>query len=210
MWFQLPTKIITAGAEFKERQNLNVWLVSDIHSAEGFTMPRLKSNEYDLVFTMGDMSESVLDYVKWMSSPIPVFGIYGNHDPKIIPGFQALDNVVLNIKGWRISGVSGSRASYRMGHENKKLVHVCSERQIESKLRKIGPLDILITHALPFSVSTQEDPVHQGFKVLDKYIEAHCPKYVIHGHLHRRYRISVGQTMVVGVYENDYLKITGS
>lgn len=170
-------------------------------------MPRISSEDFDLVLTLGDVSEGVLDYVKWMASEIPVYGVYGNHDPMTIPSMQSLDGAVLNIKGWRISGISGCGLGYKYGHDHKDVFHVYSERQVEKKLRTVGAVDILISHAPPLCVSSDEDPTHQGFKAIDQYMETHAPEYVLHGHLHRRYRKMVGKTTVVGVYERDYLKL---
>lgn len=173
-------------------------------------MAELRPEEFDLVLTLGDISPASLDYIKLMAGNIPTFSIYGNHDPETIPGLQSIDGEVLHIRGWRIAGISGCGLNYRDGHSHKPPVHVYSERRVEAKLRAIGTVDILITHAPPWCVSQDEDLTHQGFKAIDLYMEKYKPSYVVHGHLHKRYRRRVGATEVIGIYEKDYLKLKGA
>ncbi|MBZ0166564.1 MAG: metallophosphoesterase family protein [Candidatus Omnitrophica bacterium] len=183
-----------------------LWLVSDIHSPDKFSMTDLDPGQFDLALTLGDIDTATMDYILYNTRFVETFGVYGNHDPKSIPGVMCIEGKILELAGWTISGLCGSTTAYQHLHK-PFAVHVYSEREVRKKLKRIGPVDILISHAPPFSVSQEEGVIHQGFHALDDYIETCRPKYVIYGHLHKRQRHRIGDTEVVGIVEKDYLKI---
>jgi Icc-related predicted phosphoesterase len=86
-------------------------------------------------------------------------------------------------------------------------------RFLRPRLRRRGPLDIVVTHAPPRRVHDSEDPCHRGFQVYRRLIDRYQPKYFLHGHIHRRFddpweRITrIGRTQVIncsGYYLFEY------
>ncbi len=182
-----------------DNKSLRLVLLSDLYSPDNFYMNELTPQEFDLVLTLGDINEPTLDYILNQGRHVGVYGVYGNHDPQYIPGMRALDNKIIVLNGYKISGISGVNTHYQC-------VHAYSEKAIVRKLKRLGTVDILIAHVPPYSLSKDEDPIHQGFKALDDYILQYSPKYVFYG-LHRRQKDRIGQTEVVGVYGKEFVRI---
>ena len=61
------------------------------------------------------------------------------------------------------------------------------------KIRRLGGVDIVVTHAPPKGVGDGEDPAHHGFEAFLELMELYKPKYLIHGHVHLRYQASTGE-----------------
>ena len=59
--------------------------------------------------------------------------------------------------------------------------------KIDRKVRKLGGVDVIVTHAPPYGVGDADDPAHHGFECFREMIELYKPKYLIHGHVHLRY-----------------------
>lgn len=214
-WLRLPhflSKLLKSPVEriaLKKTtpgEGLYLWLVSDIHAPDKFAMADLDPAQFDLALTLGDIDAETIDYILYYARFVETFGIYGNHDPKTIPGMMCIEGKILELEGWTISGLSGSTPAYQHLHK-PFAVHVYSEKEVRKKLQRIGPVDMIISHAPPYSVSKDEGPIHQGFHALDEYIETYQPKYVIYGHLHKKQRHRIGETEVIGISEKDYLKI---
>lgn len=182
-------------------KSLNLILISDIHSPDHFLLDEVNPQEFDLILTLGDIDEPTVDYILNQGRFVHVYGVYGNHDPKMIPGLDSLDGKILFINGYKIGGISGVNEHYSCDHSY-------SERAIAKKLKRLGPVDILVAHAPPYATSRNEGRKHQGFKALDEYILRYKPKYVFHGHLHRQQKNLVGQTEVIGVFEKKFMQIT--
>lgn len=185
-----------------QEKSINLILLSDIHSPDNFFMNEVNPQEFDLVLLLGDINEPTVDYILNQARFVRVYGIYGNHDPKTIAGMDAMDGKILFINGYKIGGISGVNEHYHC-------VHSYSEEAVQKKLNRLGPVDILVTHAPPYSISKDEDRVHQGFKALDDYILRYNPKYVYYGHLHSRQRHRIGQTEVVGIAGKEFVRING-
>lgn len=181
-------------------QSLHLILLSDIHSPDNFFMNEVNPQEFDLVLLLGDINEPTVDYILNQARFVRVYGIYGNHDPATISGMEALDGRILLVNGYKIGGISG-------GNEHCRCVHSYSEKAIAKKLKRLGPVDILVAHVPPYFISKDEDRVHQGFKAFDDYILKHHPKYVFYGHLHQRQRHQMGETQVIGIVGKEFVRI---
>jgi Icc-related predicted phosphoesterase len=59
----------------------------------------------------------------------------------------------------------------------------------------------------PYSISRDEDRVHQGFKALDDYILKHHPKHIFYGHFHQRQRHQISGTEAVGIVGKEFVRI---
>jgi Icc-related predicted phosphoesterase len=81
------------------------------------------------------------------------------------------------------------------------------------KIRKLGGVDIVVTHAPPLGVGDDEDPAHKGFETFLELIELYKPKYLLHGHVHLRYGTDptrvrqYGDTAVINVSERYTLEL---
>ena len=55
------------------------------------------------------------------------------------------------------------------------------------KLKRMGGVDIVVTHAPPAGLGDDEDPAHWGFDALVDLIEKYHPPILVHGHVHTSY-----------------------
>ena len=85
-------------------------------------------------------------------------------------------------------------------------------RKLRQKIRKLGGIDLVVTHAPPYGVGDAEDPAHQGFQALRVLLEEFQPRHLIHGHVHLRYgsrtrEQQYGSTQVINVSERYVLDL---
>lgn len=171
---------------------VTIFAVADIHSPDNFNMPELKPEEFDLLLTLGDISENTLDFILFMAIKIQGYGILGNHDPQNMPGLNDIHCKVVEFKGIKIGGFGGAQ-KYK-DHPNHY-----TDKMVAKSIMKMSAVDIFISHSPPYATSMKEDRVHQGFKAFDEYIEKRSPKYWIHGHLEQNYEMVIGKTKVIGI-----------
>jgi Icc-related predicted phosphoesterase len=162
-----------------------------------------------LVLGCGDLPPEYLTQLRDRFN-VPVFYVRGNHDirhsnrPPV--GCTDLDMRIVRYDGVRFMGLEGSRW-YNGG------AFQYSESQMRRRLARMRPkiwwhrgIDVVITHTPPRHVQDQEDRCHRGFKSFNRLIESVSPRYLVHGHIHRRFgndreRITpVNQTKVVNCY----------
>jgi len=179
-------------------QKIRIFAFSDIHSPDSFQMSELDSKDFDLVLTLGDIPRDTLGYILFMSKRIESYGILGNHDPKEIIALNNIHCRVVEFKGIKIGGFSGS-LKYR-DEPNQY-----TEKEVAKKIQRMPYVDIFISHSPPYSVSDQNDPVHCGFKAFDDYIEQKRPKYWLHGHLGVKTRTKICDTEIYGIVEKQPL-----
>ena len=55
------------------------------------------------------------------------------------------------------------------------------------KLKRLGGVDIVVTHAPPAGLGDDEDPAHWGFESLVELLDKYHPMYLVHGHVHTSY-----------------------
>lgn len=161
-------------------------------------MPQISPADFDLVLTLGDISEGVLDYILFMARQVPVYGVPGNHDPCDIPGLSSLHRKVIDFKGIRIGGFGGAK-------KYKEAPYNFTDREVSGLIRRMPMADLFISHAPPLLTSQAEDRVHKGFRAFDNYIRMHGPRYWIHGHLGKRTRATIDHTTVIGICEREPL-----
>jgi hypothetical protein len=180
---------------------LRVYAIADVHSPDAFEMPKLDSESFDVVLTLGDIDEATLDYICHMSQRIPKYGVPGGHDKRHLRGVEDLHRKVVIVNGIRIAGFGGA-PKYK-----SQLFHY-SERQVAVGMIRMPPADILITHTPPRATSMQEDRIHKGFRAFDRYIRFYSPSFMLHGHLERNSKSKVDQTLVYGVACRRPIKLT--
>jgi Icc-related predicted phosphoesterase len=180
---------------------------------------RERFSDVDLVLSCGDLPYSYLEFIASMLD-VPCFFVHGNHDR---PEYQSNGCVLVEPGGWvdldgrtvHARGVilAGLEGSIRYKPEGD---FQYTERQMAFKVRRMAPallmnrlrygryLDVLITHAPPFTIHDGEDLCHRGFKALLWFMDRFRPRYLLHGHKHaykpEPCQTVYGDTEVVNVY----------
>ena len=155
---------------------------------DNYVPGRLK--EYDLILSCGDLHATYLTFLVTMGR-CPVLYVHGNHDIgyDINPpeGCDCIEDRLVNYKGLRILGLGGcmryrpGEHQYTDGQMRKRI------NKLKRQIRRMGGVDIVVTHAPPKGVGDAEDPAHQGFAAFLEFIDQYHPKYLLHGHVHLRY-----------------------
>ena len=174
------------------KKMLRIFAFSDIHSPDDFAMAEIDPDQFDLVVTLGDISDDTLDYILYQARGVPCLGVPGNHDKKHPVGLNNIHGRVIDFNGIRIGGIGGSR-------KYKNEPNHYSVPQMEWIMRRMRPADLIISHSPPLGTSLKEDPLHQGFACFDKYIKKHKPQAWLHGHTGKKFTGELEGTAVYGV-----------
>lgn len=167
----------------------------------------------DLVLSCGDLPPEYLDLLT-TTLGVPVLYVRGNHDARypreLYDGSENMHGRVRSVSGIRVAGFEGCRR-YNQGAcqyteaQMRRLVH----RSQRESLR-LGPPDIVLTHAPPAGYHDREDPCHRGFECFLEAIDRWQPAFFIHGHTHAYdgadAPITVGQTTVINAFP--YVELT--
>ncbi|MCK8059200.1 MULTISPECIES: metallophosphoesterase family protein [unclassified Fusibacter] len=170
---------------------MKILLISDEESPI-LTTQYFKSNLQDISFVIscGDLKSSYLEYIASISN-LPIYYVHGNHDEHYIKtppgGCISIDDQLITTLGLNIAGIGGCRR-YRKGEFQY------TDFQMWLRYFRMLPrilikgVDILVTHAPAYELGDQPDQyVHRGFKVFNRILKKHAPKYHFHGHNHLNY-----------------------
>lgn len=165
--------------------NLKILFVTDTHdclSYEEDTLNFIKNtNDYDYCILLGDHSATDLQLITQIIPKDKLCGVLGNHDSWDKYKEFSINNIdgkVIDIKGVRIAGISGSY-KYKNSSEYALYTH---EESIDIAC-KMETADILVSHDKPYTKKQYGD-AHDGLKGVTEYIyKNHIPLH-IHGHLH--------------------------
>jgi uncharacterized protein len=178
---------------------------------------RERFRDVELVLGCGDLPPSYLEFIVSLLD-VPCFYVPGNHDGqpehtdygKTLtrpPGCMSLDGRVCEQDGLVLGGLGGSiwynGGKYQYS-QRRMFVRVSMLLPWIMRYRRLNGygLDILITHSPPAGVNDGTG-AHAGFEAFRWLIDRYPPRYLIHGHVHRNYRIAsafesrVGQTTVI-------------
>ena len=150
-----------------------------------------KLKSYDFILSSGDLKSEYLEYLVTVSNK-PLLYVHGNHDEKYDvkepSGCTCIDDDVYVLDGIKILGLGGSfkykdnskymYSEYQMKRRIKKL---------RRKIKKLGGIDIVVSHAPAKGYGDLEDFAHQGFECFVDLIKEYHPKYFFFGHVHTRY-----------------------
>ena len=164
--------------------------VSDTVSSELLDSPEVKKeySDVDFIVSCGDLPPEYLAALR-RSYDVPLYFILGNHDLRYHTspptGCQSIDRRLIQFKGLRIIGFSGSR--WYNGGVNQYTEKEMSRfiGRLRLALWRRGAPDIVITHAPPRYIHDAEDPCHKGFRSFSRFINKYNPQLFIHGHIHR-------------------------
>lgn len=146
--------------------------------------------EYDLIISCGDLNPKYLSFLVTMAR-CPLLYVHGNHDgcySRTPPeGCDSIDGHIVVYNGLRILGLGGSR-KYRPGpHQYTEDEMRRRIAKLRWKLRRLGGVDMVVTHAAPAGLGDAEDPAHWGFESLKELLDEYSPRYLVHGHVHMAY-----------------------
>lgn len=175
-----------------------------------------KLDGIDLMLSCGDLKAEYLSFLVTMEH-CPLLYVHGNHDVPYAAappeGCDCIEDKLFVYKGLRILGMGGSRRY--LGTENQY-----TERQMEwrlqkaeFKIRKVGRIDIMLTHAAPRGCGDADDHAHMGFEAFLPFLDKWQPKYLVHGHVHLNYghdiprEIQHNNTTVINAYERYILDV---
>lgn len=146
--------------------------------------------DYDLIISCGDLKSDYLSFLVTMAK-CPVLYVHGNHDShyrrKPPEGCDCIEDAIVEFNGLKILGLGGCRW-YHPGE------YQYTERQMRRrisklrwKLKRLGGVDIVVTHAPPEGLGDAQDNAHRGFVALREMLDKYHPKYLLHGHVHMTY-----------------------
>ena len=144
---------------------------------------------YDLIISCGDLKPEYLSFLVTMGR-CPVIYVHGNHDTaydKNPPeGCDCIDDHLIVYNGVRILGLGGCRWYHPGEHQYTERQMRRRIRKLQGKIRKVGGVDIVVTHAPPQGIGDAVDNAHRGFEALLELLDAYKPTYLLHGHVHLR------------------------
>ena len=171
---------------------------------------------YDLILSCGDLNARYLSFLVTMGRA-PLLYVHGNHDVSYQyrppEGCDCIEDTVYVHQGVRILGLGGC-ALYNGGQ------HQYSEKEMHKRIRKlwwklkrVGGVDIVVTHAPPAGYGDSNDYAHRGFECFLELIDRYHPKYLIHGHVHMNYGTDIVReleyhgTKIINAYERYELNV---
>ena len=172
--------------------------------------------EYDLILSCGDLNASYLSFLVTMAR-CPVLYVHGNHDggyrTRPPEGCDCIDDAIVEYNGLRILGLGGCLRYHPGEHQYTEKEMRARIRRLKWRLKRLGGVDIVVTHAPPEGLGDGDDPAHWGFAALKELLDQYHPQYLIHGHVHTRYGASqprmleYGPTTIVNACERYVLDI---
>lgn len=148
--------------------------------------------EYDLILSCGDLKPEYLSFLVTMAR-CPLLYVHGNHDggyDRSPPeGCDCIDGHIVTYNGLRILGLGGCRRYHPGSHQYTDAEMRRRIARLRWRLKKLGGVDIVVTHAPPYGLGDGEDPAHWGFEALRELLDRYHPQYLVHGHVHLRYGV---------------------
>ena len=153
-------------------------------------------SDYDLIISCGDLQADYLSFLVTMAR-CPVLYVHGNHDTTYEnnppEGCDCIDDALIVYNGIRILGLGGCLWYHKGEHQYTEKQMARRIAKLHWKIRRLGGVDIVVTHAPPLGVGDEDDPAHTGFETFLELMELYKPKYLLHGHVHLRYNAYTGQ-----------------
>ena len=171
---------------------------------------------YDLIIACGDLKAKYLSFLVTMAK-CPVVYVHGNHDTDYAhnppEGCDCIDGHIITYNGVRILGLGGCRKYHPGPHQYTEREMRKKIRRLAFKLRRMGGVDIVVTHAAPEGLGDSDDPAHWGFAALRELLDKYKPACLIHGHVHMSYghdiprEIDYNGTRVINAYERYVIEV---
>lgn len=175
-----------------------------------------KLDGIDLIISCGDLNSRYLSFLVTMAR-CPVLYVHGNHDTgyKQNPpeGCDCIDDAIVVYHGVRIMGLGGCRKYHPGDHQYTEKQMRLRIALLKWKMKRLGGIDILVTHAPAEGLGDDDDPAHWGFAALREFLDKYRPQYMLHGHVHMTYGHNIPRvrdyngTTLVNAYERYILEI---
>lgn len=186
---------------------MDILVISDEESASYWDYFRPEKVEgLDLILSCGDLDPDYLSFLVTMAN-CPLLYVHGNHDSKykVHPpeGCICIEDTIYVHRGVRILGLGGS---YRYSDGPFQYTQEQMQwrvRKMKWKIWRQRGFDILLAHAPAYGVDDAEDRAHTGFRAFTGLMDAHQPRYFLHGHIHLSYgqdhvrRMEYGATTII-------------
>ena len=147
-------------------------------------------SDVDLILSAGDLKAEYLSFLVTMAN-VPLLYVRGNHDEafEIAPpeGCECIDGRLVTVNGLRIMGLGGSLKYRKAPNQYTERQMAWRAGKLRLRLRLAGGLDILLTHAPARGIGDEESVSHRGFETFLSLMDRYRPRYLVHGHVHRRY-----------------------
>ena len=197
---------------------MKVLLVSDMECPalwEHFQPSRVQG--IDLIVSCGDLKKDYLEFLVTMGNK-PLFYIPGNHDSgyrtRPPEGCECIDDRVVEYQGIRILGLGGCKR-YSLNEPYQYSEEEMRKRiqKLRREIRKMGGVDMIVTHAAITGYGDAPDNAHRGFDCFLDLVQEYHPTYFCHGHVHRSYgwdiprSLECGSTTVINAFERYTLEI---
>ena len=191
---------------------MKILAISDVASkALWSSQCRERLDGVDLILSCGDLPRAYLEYLTNFTAA-PILYVHGNHDNDYAQhepgGCICVDDGVYNWKGLRIMGLGGSI------RYNRESPYQYTERamrrriaRLRPKVRRMGGIDVLLTHAPARGLNDGDDLPHQGFACFNNLLDELKPRWFVHGHIHLYYNYKLprlcqrGETTVINANE---------
>jgi len=163
---------------------IKILAFGDMHDRSDLLDMAIQKEKPNLILSCGDNDV-------YNDMPKPFIGVYGNHETilalAITEGKTKFKNVklldraeVVDFKGLKIGGFPGNRA------KKEKTWHHYTKALAIKASKKIGKVDIFISHEAPLNIADWNIPhtAHYGCEGIRKIVEKCKPKLVLSGHIH--------------------------
>ena len=197
---------------------MKILAISDVASkALWSSQCRERLDGVDLILSCGDLPRAYLEYLTNFTAA-PILYVHGNHDNDYAQhepgGCICVDDGVYNWKGLRIMGLGGSI------RYNRESPYQYTERamrrriaRLRPKVRRMGGIDVLLSHAPARGLNDGDDLPHQGFACFNNLLDELKPRWFVHGHIHLYYNYKLprvcqrGETTVINATERHLFEV---
>jgi hypothetical protein len=186
---------------------LNALLVADFHEykiRDDRLRAAVEGRSVDLIISCGDVPYATLEQFKERFPGVAIYGVHGNHCPgtPLPDGIVDLHGTVVKKGLLTFSGFEGALRYKDAGH------YLYDDPDVEHLLRRLPPVDVMVSHAPPRGIHDGQDFAHMGFEAFRQYIDQKIPRYWIHGHAHQKDRVTpIGETFVISVYGFKFVRL---
>ena len=172
--------------------------------------------DYQLILSCGDLKSNYLSFLVTMAR-CPVLYVHGNHDAHYSQnppeGCDCIDDRIVVYNGLRILGLGGCRKYHPGPHQYTDNQMRGRIRRLSAQIRRLGGIDVVVSHAPAEGLGDADDVAHWGFEALRELLDKYHPAYHVHGHVHMTYGNQVPRvrdyngTTIVNAYERYVLDI---
>ena len=145
----------------------------------------------DLILSAGDLKPDYLSFLVTMAR-CPLLYVHGNHDERYKKnppeGCDCVDDRIITVNGLRILGLGGAPRYNNGPWQFTERQMAWRIRKLNRKIKYVGGVDLVLTHAPVRGYGDQENMAHRGFETFLPLLDRWKPRYLIHGHVHQRYQ----------------------